>query len=77
MRREPQPDDQEETEKVFKMLINFIDSYPEIEPNIWAGALWSTLVNGYLNSDLEYEEFVEDWKEAVEHYKQWFDDKGK
>lgn len=64
--------DRENTEKAFKILKNAMQSHPEIEPTLWAGATWSCLVEGYRNSEFSYEDFCEEWDKIKKHYKSWF-----
>lgn len=64
--------DQDETEKAYQILVSAMQSHPEIEQTIWAGACWTALVNGYLNSDIPYELFCHDFDSAKEHYSKWW-----
>ena len=66
--------DLDETEKAFKMLFEFMQSHSEIEATIWAGAMWSCLVGGYIKSGVTYQEFCSECTGVMRHYKQWFDE---
>jgi hypothetical protein len=66
--------DQSETEKAFQILLHAMQSHPEIESTLWAGACWTALVNGYLKSDIPLKEFKEDWERALKHYSKLWDE---
>ncbi len=72
-RRPPKKTDQQQIEKAFNLLKNCMASHPEIEPTLWAGAVWSVLVDGYNSSGMSYEQFTREWDELKNHYKPWFD----
>jgi hypothetical protein len=73
-KRSPKDDDQEKTEKAFQLLRKTILDNPQIEPTLWAGACWSVLVSGYINSGLTYEEFVDEVKGVKKFYKKHWQD---
>lgn len=66
--------DQMNIEKAFNILINAMKSDPEIEPTLWAGAVWSVLVEGYINSGMSYELFCKEWDKIKIHYKSWWNE---
>jgi hypothetical protein len=72
-RRPPKKSDQKNVEKAFKILKETIQSHPEIEPTLWASAVWSILVEGYVNSGASYELFCDEWDRIKEHYKGFFE----
>lgn len=72
-RRAHKRSDQNNTEKAYQILLKAMQDHPEIEQTLWAGACWTALINGYINSDLSYEEFKEDFDSAKEHYSKWWD----
>jgi hypothetical protein len=70
--RPPKPDDQENAQKAYLLLIDFMSNHPEIEPTLWFSATWSALINGYVSGGFSYPEFLEHMKEVILHYKeQW------
>ena len=71
--RPPKESDQDETEKAFQFLQEFMASHSEIEPTLWGGALWSCLVAGHAKSGVTYQEFCTKWSSVMKHYKSWFD----
>lgn len=73
-RRRGKKTDQTETEKAYQLLIKTMQDHPEIEKTLWAGACWTALVNGYLNSGIPVKEFIEDFDSAKEHYIKWFEE---
>lgn len=74
MTKRPSKDtDQEMAQKAYIMLGQFMRDNHEIEPTLWYGAFWSALVNGYLESDIPFEQFSEEIDIAREHYRKiWF-----
>ena len=71
--RPSQTDDQEKAQKAFEMIIDLINKHPEIECTLWASAVWSTLVNGYIESHFSYDEFYGEVLKVAHHYKYWWD----
>ncbi len=71
--RKPKKSDQNQVQKGFQLIMDMMADHPEIEPTLWAGAIWSVLVNGYNNSGMTYEQFTREWDEIKHHYKDWFD----
>lgn len=65
--------DQKQIEKAYNLLKDCIVSHPEIEPTLWAGAVWSILVEGYSRSGMTYEKFTKEWDQVKHHYESWFD----
>jgi hypothetical protein len=55
------------------LIKELMKNNPEIEPNLWAGAFWSTLVNGYISSGMDYEFFCMEWDNIKQHYKEWWE----
>lgn len=49
-------------------------TFPEIEPNFWASACWSVLVDGYIQCGISYEDFCSECENVKNQYKQWFED---
>ncbi len=72
-RRPPKKTDQKQIQKGFDLIMQVMEKHPEIEPTLWAGAIWSVLVHGYNNSGMSYEQFTRAWEEVKHHYKPWFD----
>jgi len=72
-KRKPKRSDQKNTEYAYQILIKAMQEHPEIEQTLWAGACWTALVNGYLNSGVSFEEFDVDWRCAYDHYRKWWD----
>ena len=68
--------DQENAEKAYQLLLNFLNENSDIEPTIWAGAVWGVLVNGYVNCNFTYKEFKDEMNVVLEHYEHWFDENG-
>lgn len=73
-RREPQDNDQQKIEEGFQMIKKLMQDHPEIEPNLWAGACWSVLVDGYGNSGFSYKLFCLEIDSIKLHYKKWWDE---
>ena len=73
MRREHLDTDQENIDKAINNIIIAISCNKEIEPALWASAMWSLLVNNYSKS-VTYEEFQCEMKNLVEHYKFLWED---
>jgi hypothetical protein len=72
-RRSPKKTDKQQTEKAFQLIKECMANHPEIEPTLWAGAVWSILVHGYSASGVSYEQFTKEWDKLKHHYKSWFD----
>ncbi len=72
--RPGQDSDQENIEKAFQLVKNLIKSHSEIEPTLWAGAIWSVLIDGYMACDFSYEDFCNEWEKIKHHYKKWWDE---
>lgn len=73
-RRKPKSTDKAEIEKAFQILKKAMQSHPEIEATLWAGAMMSCLVDGYINSHVPYEYFCLELEDMKRHYKQWFEE---
>ena len=71
--RPSQESDQEKIEKAFNLIKKLMVDHPEIEPTLWAGAVWSILVDGYSSSGMSYEQFTREWDLVKNHYKELFD----
>jgi hypothetical protein len=74
-RRKEKKSDQYNTETAFQILRQAMLDHPEIEQSLWAGACWSALVNGYLLSEIPYDQFCEDFDNAKEFYKERWESK--
>ncbi len=72
--RHSKEDDQDEIQKAFDILVNAAKDHPEIEATLWIGALWSQLVNTYIESAMPFDLFCEELDEVKENYKNWFED---
>lgn len=72
-RRLPKETDQDQAEKAYLLLKDCMASHPEIDPNLWAGAVWSILVDGYAASGMTYDRFTQEWDQVKHFYKPWFD----
>lgn len=73
-KRRSKKTDKINAEKAYQILLETMIAHPEIEPTLWASACWSSLVTGYLNSNIPYREFCEDFDSAKEHYKNRWDE---
>ncbi len=73
-KRPPKETDQEEIEKAFQLLKGTMAAHPEIEPTLWAGAVWSCLVHGYKSSGFTYKDFEEGIHEVLDHFKKFWDE---
>ena len=51
--------------------------HTEIEPSLWASAVWSVLAYGYKSCDYSYEDFQKELKEVSKHYKHWWEGEDK
>jgi len=71
-KRVPKEKDQEQIEIAYELIRNLMQQHPEIEPSLWAAAVWSVLVNGYKACGFNYKMFREETSKAVKHYEQWF-----
>jgi len=71
--RLPLPDDMENTEKAFQLIKDLMSSHKEIEPTLWAGALFSVIADGYKNCGFSYEEFSEEVNTVLSHYRNYWD----
>lgn len=71
--RPPKPNDQKNTEKAFRLILELYEKHPEIEPSLWAGALWSALANGYLNCHFTFDEFKRQIDDMLKHTKKYYD----
>lgn len=65
--------DKDETENAFQILKNAMQAHPEIEQTLWAGAMMSCFVDGYINSHIPYEYFCQELDSIKKHYKKWFE----
>ncbi len=72
-KRRRKKSDQNETEQAYQVLQQAMLSHPEIEQTLWAGACWTALVTGYLNSGISWEGFCNDFENAKNHYAKWLD----
>lgn len=72
LKREPKDTDQDEVEKAHLLIHELMYEHPEIEPTLWAAAVWSVLVNGYIDSGATYDEFCEESDKLKTHCKPWF-----
>jgi len=71
--RPSKQNDQEQIEKGFLLIKQCMQQHPEIEPTLWAGAIWSILADGYSSSGMSYEDFTKEWDQVKHFYKHWFD----
>jgi hypothetical protein len=72
-KRKPKKTDQEKTNEAFNLLLETMQKNDHIESSLWAGATWSCIVNGYINSDCPYEEFCEELERIKKHYEKWWE----
>jgi hypothetical protein len=68
----PKDTDQEQIEKAFNLIKDCMAHHPEIEPTLWAGAVWSVLVDGYASSGMTHDQFTQEWDKLKHFYKPWF-----
>ena len=73
--RPPKKTDQQFIEKAFQIMYKVMRKHPEFEGSIWVGAIWSTLVQGYIEAGISYDEFCDELKGIKENYKIWWDKK--
>jgi len=66
--------DQESAKKVFNLIINLMRECKEVESDLWVGALWAIMVNGYKDSGFSYEDFCHELETVSENFKWWWDD---
>lgn len=62
-------------QKAFDLVVQLINEHPEIEYTLWAGAIWTILVSGYINCGFSREEFIEEIARVSGHYKEWWNEK--
>lgn len=74
-RRRGKKTDQCNADGAFKIIKSVMQEHDEIEPTLWASALWSALVDGYIHSGFSYEDFTNEWNLLSNHYKSWFDER--
>jgi hypothetical protein len=68
--RESKPEDQEEAEKAFQLLLDLITHHQrQIEPSLWVGAMIGALADNYEKSGFPFKYFKKEMEEAVGHYK--------
>lgn len=72
-RRKPKETDQQEIEKAFNILKEYVHNHLEIEPTLLASVFWSILVDGYIKSGMNYDQFTREWDRVKHQYKHWFD----
>lgn len=66
--RDEKETDQDEAQKAFKLLIEFINSH-DIEATLWVGAMLCVLAQTYKKSNVSFEYFKAEMANAVQHYK--------
>ncbi len=66
--------DQSDAQRAFELLQKCMHDHRDIKPYVWAASFWSVLVNGYVNSEVSYDEFCNEWENVKIHYKVWFDE---
>ena len=74
-KRPPKSTDQDNIEKAYQIITKVMRKYPEFEGTIWAGAIWSTLVNGYIRCGNSYDEFCKEIEGVKVCYKSWWNEK--
>lgn len=68
--REGQPDDQENVQKAYELLMDFIEIHQkEIEPSLWVGAMVCALAENYEKSGVPFSFFKIEMVKAVQNYK--------
>jgi hypothetical protein len=72
--RPPKDKDQKNIETAFLLIKELMARHNDIEPTLWAGAVWSILVDGYKSSGISYEEFCKEVHGISQHYKPWWDE---
>ncbi len=73
LKRTPLSTDQDEIQRAYLMLKDFMGQNSGIETSLWASAFWSILANGYINYGFSYDEFRNELIRILEHSKQWFE----
>jgi hypothetical protein len=73
--RPEQPSDQRDAEKGYTLIAELIENHPEINLNCWAGSVFTTLVELFIQNDFPYEMFCEEMDKVKEHYRQYFEAK--
>jgi hypothetical protein len=71
--RPPHPDDQDNAQKAYELLIETIQANSYIEPTLWASAVVSLLIDGYHDSGINYEQFCESMDEIKAHFRKSFE----
>ena len=69
-RRTPKDDDQKQTDKIYRLLLDLQEKHPRFEPSLWCGALFSAIVSMYINSGATPDEFERSIREITNHYKE-------
>ena len=72
--RPPQPQDQENAEKAFRLIHTLVLNHPEIDPNTWVSACSSLIARSFMDSGTTYDEYLSEMKSASKHYKKWWDE---
>ncbi len=72
-KRPPKETDQLDVEMAFLLIKQLMEKHNDIEPTLWASAVWSILIDGYNQSGMTYEDFIYEVSDVIHHYKPWFD----
>lgn len=70
--RKSLPDDHENIQKAYDLIQETMYKNNNIESTLWSTAVWFSLLNGYKNCGISYEEFVEESSKVIKHYKSWW-----
>lgn len=64
--------DNENIEKGIKLLFELFQKNPDIEPTLWAPAVFFVLISGYENCGFTYHEFRGELEQMCRHYREIF-----
>ena len=71
--RESREDDQENAQKAFDLILEFVEENDHIEISIWAATFFNVLAHAFKNSGYSHEEFCEEIKNVARDYKSAWD----
>jgi hypothetical protein len=71
--REPRPDDQDGADVCYEFILSAILSHGEKDTALWMAALWSLLVERYIDSGVSYEQFCSELEGVKGNYVSWWE----
>ena len=72
--RKAKPDDHENIQKAYELIIELMRFNPQIEASLWPGALFSNLVAGYENSGFSFRDFEYEILSMLKHAETWWEE---